>query len=114
MRARDVSRPGPSAIPKATALGRDVAPQALRYARRVDQPTSFEAVVTENRILKIGLPKVALDKVGAAKICFRKIAALKRHVYESRSAEIRTGEVHVLQFAIAKRSRDQMSFFAGR
>ena len=106
MRARNVSWPGSLAVPKGTALGRDVTPQALRYARRVDQATLLEAVVTENRVLKIGSAKVTLYKVGAAKICFRKIAALKRHVYESRSPKIRTGEVHVLQFAIAKRSRD--------
>jgi hypothetical protein len=112
MRARHVSRPGPLAVPKDRALGRNVAPQAFRDARRVDQTTLLEAVVTEDRVLKIGSPKVAFYKVGIAKICLRKIAALKRRVYEPGSAKIRTGKVHVVQFQIAKRLRDEMLLFA--
>lgn len=112
MPARHVSRPGSLAVPKDPAPGGNVAPQAFRDARRVDQTTLLETVVTEARVLKMGSPKVALYEVGAAKTCARKIAALKGYVYEPGSSKIRTRKVDFVQFKIAKRSRDKMLLFA--
>jgi hypothetical protein len=109
-------RPGAyrSAVPKGTTFGRDVTPQGLRYACRFDQTTLLEAVVTENRVVKICSPEVAPYEGSAAKIRFGKIAALKRHVYEPGSAQIRTRKVHVVQVKVAKRSCDKALLFAAR
>src|SRR5579871_3852791 len=104
MRARHARWPGRLAVPKDPALSRNVTPQTLRYADRVDQTAVREAVVTED----------GLVEVSAAKIGFGKIATLKRHVYESGSAKIRARKVHLVQFPITKRLRDQMLLFAGR